>query len=266
MDSDSHPSDEQAAQSLRQNAELKDALSENAELKEAVREMESRVADANAAAEEVEHLVYAISHDFRTPLRTIASYAQLLERQYSSDQETREMTAFIVKGVNDMKVLIEDVLKYSRIRQSPPRMMVALRSVVQWAALNLDKAIQDTGARVNCGDLPEVAINESQFVQLFEQLFANSLKFRSAHAPLIQVTAEEGPQAYLISVRDNGVGIDPKYHDAVFAPFKRLYGKEVPGTGLGLAICRKIVRAHGGKIWVESDGGEGALFRFTIPF
>ncbi len=246
--------------------QLAEAVRENQELKETLRELEQSMATAKAAVEETDHLLYALSHDFRQLLRTMSSYAQLLERQFALNEDASEMTAFIVKGANEMKTLMEDVLKYSRLKTSSERTTIGLGSVVQWAAANMHSKIREMGAEITCGDLPEVAVNESQFVQLFEQLFANALKFRSSEAPKIQVSAEEDSDAYLISVRDNGVGIDAKYREAIFAPFKRLHGKEVPGSGLGLAICQRIVRAHGGRIWVESDGQQGSAFRFTLPF
>ncbi len=246
---------------------LAQALRENEELKQALRELKSSAADAQAAADEMELLIYAIGHDFRTSLRTMGSYAQLLERQYALDQDSREMTSFILKGADEMKTLVEDILKYSRINTSPERRVMPLYPVAHWAALNVQEMVRESGAQIAFGEnLPEIAINESQFVQLFEQLFANALKFRSADPPRIEVTADEGTDAYLISVGDNGIGIDPKYHDVVFAPSKRLHGKEIPGTGFGLAICRKIARAHGGKIWVESDGSHGSTFRVSLPF
>ena len=247
-------------------ARLVEALRENDELRQTLREIESSVAEARAQTEDMERLIYALSHDFRTPLRTMSSYAQLLQRQYASDADANEMTTFIVSGANDMKVLIEDVLKYSRIKTSPDRTTINLQSVVQWAAANLQQRVAETGARISCGDLPEVAVNESQFVQLFEQLFRNSLTYGGADPPVIEVSSEEQADAYLISVRDNGSGIAREYQESVFTPFKRLHGKERPGTGMGLTICRKIVRAHGGRIWVESDGQHGSDFRFTVPF
>ncbi len=246
--------------------QLAEALRENEDLKRSLRELEQSVATTNAAVEEMDHLVYAVSHDFRQLLRTMSSYAQLLQRQFTLNEEASEMTAFIVNGANEMKTLIEDVLKYSRLKTSPERTVIGLGAVAQWAAANLQSKIREAGAEIACGDLPEVAINESQFVQLFEQLFTNALKFRSREAPKIEVTAQEDTDAYCVSVRDNGIGIDAKYHETIFAPFKRLHGKEVAGSGLGLAICRRIVRAHGGRIWVESDARQGSVFRFTIPF
>lgn len=246
--------------------QLAEALRHNEELKKALTELQQSVATANTAVDEMEHMVYAVSHDFRQLLRTMSSYAQLLQRQFTLNEDASEMTAFIVNGANEMKTLIEDVLKYSRVKTLPERITVRLGSVVQWTMANMYSKIRETNAEIVCGDLPELTINESQFVQLFEQLFTNALKFRSSEPPKIEVTVTEHADAYLVSVRDNGIGIDAKYHEAIFAPFKRLHGKEKPGTGLGLAICRKIVRAHGGRIWVESDAEHGSVFRFTIPF
>ena len=240
-------------------------MRENEELKTALRGIETRVANANATSEETERLLYALGHDLRTPLRTISAYAQLLDRQSALNSEAREMTSFIVKAADEMKMLIEDLLKYSRIAPSPPRTQTALGPVLQWAALNLQTAFKESGAQLETGDLPELVVNEAQFVQLFEQLLSNAIKFRGANTPHIEVSAEESEDGYLISVRDNGMGIEPQFHEIVFAPFKRLHGKEIPGSGLGLSICRKIVRAHGGRIWIESEPHQGAAVRFHIP-
>jgi signal transduction histidine kinase len=166
-----------------------------------------------------------------------------------------------------MNTLIEDLLKYSRAGNSPRRTNVSLNSVVQWAVMNVQPTLRQTGGEIVFGDLPELNIDDSQFVQLFEQLFTNALNFRGEAEPHVTVTAEEGEDGYIVSVRDNGIGIDPQYLETVFMPFKRLQGKDVPGHGLGLSVCRKIVRAHGGRIWAESKGkGQGSTFRFTVPF
>jgi light-regulated signal transduction histidine kinase (bacteriophytochrome) len=222
--------------------------------------------ETKAAVEEIERLVYAVSHDLRQPLRSILSYAELLRRQCALDQGAMEMTGFIVDAANEMKALIEDLLTYSRIKTSPERTVVSLNSVVQPVLLKMQNTIRDAGAQITCVDLPEAAVDEAQFGQLFEQLFTNAIRFRSADPPRIDVSAEEEPEGYLVRVRDNARGIEPKYHEDIFVPFKRLHGREVPGTGLGLALCRKIVRAHGGKIWVESEGSQGSVFKFTVPF
>jgi len=255
VDETSKPLQQQLATALERNEQLKNALGE----------VERRVAEAQTAKEEMEHLVYALSHDFRQPLRTMSGYAQMLERKYALDDDSTEMTAFIVKAAKEMSALIEDALKYSRIKTAPERTTINLGALVRWAAANLESKVRENSAQITCGDLPDVAVNESQFVQLFEQLFTNALNFRSTDPPKIEVTAEENADEYLVSMRDNGIGIEPKYYEAIFVPFKRLHGREIPGTGLGLATCRKIVRAHGGRIWVESNEPQGSVFRFTVP-
>ena len=255
MDPSPNPVEQQLAEARRENEELKRRLAE----------LEQTIAATNASSAEMEHLIYALSHDFRQPLRTMGSYAQLLERQYARNPDAAEMTGFIISGANEMRSLIEDVLKYSRVKSAPQRTMVELSAVVAWAAANVQSRVHESGAQIKWGALPTVLVNESQFVQVFEELFTNALKFRGSEAPTIEVDASEDGEDYLVGVRDNGIGIEPRYQETIFAPFKRLQGKEIPGSGLGLAICRKIVRAHGGKIWVESDGQHGSVIRFTIP-
>jgi len=267
MDDSQNPPVQQLAAALHQNDELKKALEECSSARQKAESQLARtVQAAESAAEEMQHLIYAVSHDLRTPLRTIASYAKLLERQHAEDKDTSELTALIVDGASEMNTLIEDLLKYSRTGNAPRRTTLNLSAIVQFALMNLQPQIGEAGAQIKIGDLPELAVDESQFMQLFQQIIGNALKFRGAESPALEVTAQTEPDGYVISVRDNGPGIDPKYHESVFAPFKRLHGREVPGTGLGLPICRKIVGAHGGKIWVESDGRRGSTFKFTVPF
>ncbi len=219
------------------------------------------------ANEELQQFAYAASHDLQEPLRTIASYTQLLERRYSGDPSASEYTAFIVEGVTRMNTLISDLLTYSRVGAAAElkRTPVELGNMLQWALLNLDRSIREQEASVTRGDLPEAIANESQLVQVFQNLIGNSLKYRSKEPPAIHVSAEEDENEVTVSVRDNGIGIEPQYAKQIFGVFKRLHGREIPGTGIGLAICRKIIENHGGRIWVESDGKSGSTFIFTLP-
>lgn len=260
--------EDQLAAVRRENEQLRSALEECQSTRQRVEQDLARsLEEARAATEDMQHLIYAVSHDLRTPLRAIASYTQLLQRQYASDPEATELTAFAAEGVKEMNTLIEDLLKYSRAGNSPRRTNVNLTSIVQWAVMNVQPALRSAGGEIVYEDLPELNVDESQFVQLFQQLFSNAITFRGENAPRIQVTVEEGDDAHTISVRDNGVGIEPQHLETVFMPFKRLHGKTIPGNGLGLPTCRKIVRAHGGRIWAESAGtGQGSAFKFTIPF
>ena len=260
--------EEQLAEARRENDQLRRTLDECLSTRQKVEEdLERTHQEARAATEDMQHLIYAVSHDLRTPLRAIASYTQLLQRQYASDPEATELTAFAAQGVKEMNSLIEDLLRYSRAGNSPRRSNVSLASIVQWAVMNIEAPLRSANGEIVYDDLPELNVDESQFVQLFQQLFSNAITFRGDQPPRIQVSAEEGDDAHTISVRDNGVGIDPQHLETVFMPFKRLQGKTIPGNGLGLSTCRKIVRAHGDRIWAESEGkGQGAIFKFTVPF
>jgi signal transduction histidine kinase len=260
--------EEELVAARRENEELRRALNDcRSACQKAEQDLVRSLEEGRAATEDMQHLIYAVSHDLRTPLRAIASYTQLLQRQFASDPETNELTTFAVEGVKEMNALIEDLLKYSRAGNAPRRTTVNLKLIVQWALMGVQPALKATGGEIVFGELPEANVDESQFVQLFQQLFTNALNFRNETPPRVEVTYQESDDAYTISVRDNGVGIDPPYLETVFQPFKRLQGRDVPGHGLGLPTCRKIVHAHGGRIWAESDGkGSGTTLKFTLPF
>jgi light-regulated signal transduction histidine kinase (bacteriophytochrome) len=256
--------------------QLTDALNENISLRESLKgcvaarkETEDECARnlevARSANEELQVFSYAMSHDLKEPLRSVSNYAELLERHYSGDEQATEFTSIITDGVKRANALIESLLTYSRMGAPTRRTAIHLNSVLQWALLNLEHAVSESGAQITSADLPVAVVDENQMVQLFQNLLLNSLRYRSTDAPKIHVSSEEGPDAFTISVRDNGVGIEPKYQQQIFTAFKRLHGREVPGTGLGLALCRKIVEGHGGRIWVESDGKHGSVFKFTLP-
>ena len=208
---------------------------------------------------EMQHFIYAVSHDLRNPLRGVTSYATLLQRQFSSDASAAELTAFILEGAHEMNRLIEDLLKYSRSGSTPRRTHLPLATLVQFSVFNLQTLIKETNAEITVDELPEAAVDESQFVQLFTHLLDNALKYGApAVAPKISISCEEPaapagekPDGVVICVRDNGPGIDPRFHQTVFTPFNRLHGKEIPGSGLGLPMAAKIVRAHGGEIWLR---------------
>lgn len=245
-------------------------LDEKEKLKTALADCEARLAQAaaaeKAARDELNQFVYAASHDLQEPLRAISAYTQLLQRKYGDDPESAELTGFVLEGAHRMHSLIGSLLAYSRTSAKPRRMPMSLAVVVQWATANLAGEIREAGAEIVVRDLPEASIDESQFVQLFQNLLSNALKFRAAQPPRIEISAEEDENGHIVSVRDNGPGIAPKYHAQVFEVFRRLHGKSIPGDGIGLALCRRIVQAHGGRIWVESEGAGGTVFKFTVPF
>jgi signal transduction histidine kinase len=236
------------------------------ELESAHREAEQSAEDARIAQDELQYFVYAAGHDLQQPLRAIGTHAQLLQREYPNDDRAREFTTVIINGAAQMNALVRDLLTYSRTGNTAQQAPVNLNAPLQWALFNLAQSIQESGARiVTSGQLPEALADEKQMVTVFEHLLTNSIRYRSSEPPQIEIAGEEGDEFHTISVHDNGVGIKPEYQEKVFEPFKRLHNKEIPGSGLGLAICRKIVRAHHGKIWVESDGQHGSVVKFTVP-
>ena len=239
--------------------------SSRSDLATALRDAATSAILAQAAQEEMHHFVYAASHDLQQPLRAIGTYAQLLQREYPGDERAREFTGFIVEGAAQMNALLRDLLTYSRTGNTAERSSVKLDACFHWALYTLAKAVTDSGAHVTAGCLPEAYVDEKQIVSVFENLIGNAIKFRGPDPPSVEVSSETAEGCYTISVRDNGVGIEPQYSDRIFEPFKRLHSKEIPGSGIGLAICRKILRAHGGKLWVESDGRSGSVFKFTLP-
>jgi len=219
--------------------------------------------------EELRQFAYAVSHDLREPLRMIGSYAQLLDRRYASelDDTAREFVHYIVDGVQRMELLLADLLAYSLQFRDPKEPLAEVDSdaALQGALLRLDNAIRESGAAVTSDRLPSFRFDFERLTQLFQRLLSNAIQFRSSAGPRIHVSAVETDDSVAFAVQDNGIGIDSRYHDVIFGVFKRLHGSEHPGTGMGLAICKRIVEQHGGKIWVESEPGHGAIFRFTLP-
>jgi PAS domain S-box-containing protein len=243
-----------------------DDVTERKQAEAALREAHEELKRSNA---ELEQFAYVASHDLQEPLRMVSSYTQLLGRRYGDrfDADAGEFMGYIVDGAARMKQLIEDLLAYSRVgTKGKDFRPVELDRPLRRALGNLKAALDESGAAVTHDPLPALPGDELQLTQLFQNLLANALKFRSAAAPRIRVEVSEKDKFFEIAVRDNGIGIEPQYFERIFMVFQRLHNKgEYPGTGIGLAICKKVVERHGGQIRVESQPGEGSAFIFTLP-
>jgi len=237
----------------------------NSELEQRVRERTSELTRAN---EELKQFAYAASHDLREPLRTISSYTQLLNRRYRDKLEGdgQEFMKYVIESVQRMDLLLNDLLAYShQLKAQESFSSVSAEAVLMGVLMNLDATIKSSGAEITHHPLPEVYSDFAQLTQVFQNLISNSIKYRSEAPPRIHISATETEDDWQFEVKDNGIGIDPRYHEQIFGIFKRLHGREFPGTGIGLALVKRIVERHGGRIWVESEPGQGATFRFTIP-
>jgi light-regulated signal transduction histidine kinase (bacteriophytochrome) len=233
-------------------------------------ELETRLlAEQNRHHEEFRQFAYTVSHDLREPIRMIVSYTQLLDRRYQAqlDGDGVDFMRYILEAAQRMDRLLGDLLTYSHQFRpmDQPVEPVEPEGALQGALLMLDAAVRESGAQVTNDPLPTVLFDFAQVTQLFRQLIANAITFRGTEPPKIHVSATDTGDAIQFSVRDNGIGIDPHYHEQIFGVFKRLHGRELPGTGIGLAICKRIVEQRGGHIWVESQLGQGATFYFTVP-
>lgn len=240
--------------------QLRDA---NERLKQYARQLER-------SNEELQQFAYVASHDLQEPLRTISGFAQLLARRYRGkiDDQADEFIDYIVDGVTRMEELINDLLAYSRVgTRGKPFQSIDSNRALQRAIANLHKAIEEVGAQVTYDTLPTVTADESQLIQLFQNLIGNAIKFRHPERiPSIHISARREGGEWVFSVADNGIGIDPRYFDRIFAIFQRLHTRDqYSGTGIGLAICKRIVQRHGGRIWLNSTPGEGTTFYFSIP-
>ena len=237
-------------------------------------ELERRVGERTAALERsneaLRQFAYAASHDLQEPLRTMGSYAELVAARYRGklDADADEFLGYIVDGAEWMHQLLQGLLTYSRIEMRRlPSAPAPMGQALEHALENLGAAVAETGARISAGPLPAVPADELQMVQLFQNLVANAIKFRTADVPPeVWIEASERDEEWVFSVQDNGIGVDPRHAERVFGMFQRLHRREeFPGAGVGLAICKKIVERHGGRIWVQPRAGGGSDFRFTLP-
>jgi signal transduction histidine kinase len=256
-----------------QNVQLQQEIAKSKRAEEALADRTVQLERINrelvALNAELDGFTNMASHDMQEPLRTLMAFSDLLRKDLGdslSKQAAKDLT-FITEAARRMQALIQDLLALSRAGRAPKkREKVSLRECADLALEALAMRVQETGAQIVQDKLPDVWGDSTLITQLYQNLIGNALKFSVDQRPLIQLTFEEREGTQVFGVKDNGIGIEPNYAREVFKPFRRLHGRsEYEGSGVGLAICRKIVDRHGGKIWVESEPGKGAHFRFTFP-
>lgn len=226
--------------------------------------------DLERSNAELKKFAYVASHDLQEPLNQVANYVQLLEMRYDNalDDDAKDFINFAVDGVGLMQTLIDDVLAYSKVDVKGIECeLTAVEESLAQAIANLRGRIAETSADITYDPMPTMVADGTQLMQLFQNLIGNAIKFRRPdQRPKVHISVERTEESWLFGVKDNGIGIDPQFHDRIFVIFQRLHTRdEYPGSGMGLAICKKIVECHRGQIWVESTFGEGATFFFTLP-
>jgi ligand-binding sensor domain-containing protein/signal transduction histidine kinase len=240
-------------------------------LEQAHQSLEQRASELARSNAELERFAYVASHDLKEPLRTLSSYAQLLDRKSRNllDADTRQYVDYISEATREMRARIESLLDYSRIGRGQDAVPeTSSGEGLDKAVRNLGAAIAEAGAVITHGPMPVVRVNPAELVQLFQNLLDNAIKFSRGKATRVEVSAvpDANPALWRFSVADNGIGIDPRSADRIFGLFQRLHTQDrYQGQGIGLAICKKIVESHGGRIWVEPNQPDGSRFMFTLP-
>ncbi len=233
-------------------------------------EADQRLVQLEDKHKELERFSYVVSHDLQAPLRGVSGFAELLNKRYSSqlDDEGREYLQFITQGAVQMHRMIGDILQLSRIGTSEIKpQAIALGEVVERVRVILQMDLKSLGAELTWQGLPTVQADDAQMTQLFQNLIGNAIKFCAPdRPPKVRISAEKSAEGWHIQVADNGIGISKDKQDRLFGLFVRLHtAEEYPGTGLGLAICKRIVERHGGRIWLESEKGQGTTFHIILP-
>jgi PAS domain S-box-containing protein len=232
--------------------------------------VQERTRELMRSNQELELFASVASHDLQEPLRAISGFTQLLMQDLPADlldESAKEYMHWIVDGTQRMQQLIHDLLAYSRVGTHDLLLAPTdCNEVLEKVSRNLQVAIAENEAAIFHDSLPVVVADKTQLVQLFQNLIGNAIKFRRKEPPKIYIQVEQTVSEQIFSIRDNGIGIQPRYLEQIFEVFKRLHTRqEFPGTGIGLAICKKIVDRHGGRLWAESKPDEGTTFYFTLP-
>ncbi len=258
---------ERTAELAKANSELQLEVAERKRAQARLAWQAEELARSNA---DLEQFAYSASHDLQEPLRNIALYSEWLKRNYAAKLEADAETFLTIlnESAHRMMTMIHDLLAYTRAAQASEnvREPIDANVVLNGSLEDLRALIHESGANVTRDPLPAVRMREVHLRQIFQNLISNAIKYKSEKPPEVHVSAKSGDGEWLFSVSDNGIGIPSQYHEKIFGMFKRLHGKEnYTGTGIGLALCKRIVERYGGRIWVESEAGEGSTFCWTVP-
>jgi PAS domain S-box-containing protein len=231
-------------------------------------ELAQKTAELTRSNADLEQFAYVASHELQEPLRMVARYAEMLAQRYKGkiDADADRFIGYVSEGARRMQQLIDDLLSYSRVgTRGRPFELIDTEAALNEATRQLKAAIDATGAAITHDALPSVTGDHGQLIQVFQNLLTNAIKFRGDEAPRVHVSATRVGRDWVFAFQDNGVGIEARDTGRIFGIFQRAHAGETEGTGIGLALCKRIVERHGGRIWVESQPGEGSIFRFTLP-
>ncbi len=233
-------------------------------------QLEEKLAEVEAANKELQQFAQVAAHDLKAPLRNIAGFVDLLQvrNAHQLDAKGLRFLEHIAVSVTQMQDLLDDLLIYARAGVGELEFEpVDLARITAGALGQLEDSIAEAGALIQCDALPTVLADRVQMGQLMLNLVGNAVKYRDDAPPQVKISAERvDDDWWMVTVEDNGIGVDPLYSDQIFETFKRLHSSaEYPGTGIGLSICRRIVARHGGKIWLVSREGTGSTFHLTLP-
>jgi PAS domain S-box-containing protein len=226
--------------------------------------------DLRRANYDLEQFAFSASHDLQEPLRSIKIYSELLARRHADliNEDAKTFLTFVQQGATRMEMLVRDLLSYTRVSAlEDTDETVDANEALQAALANLAGAISETGATITADSLPTVSVHAMHLQQVFQNIIGNAIKYRSPdRLAEVHVAAKRQNAFWSFAVSDNGIGIDPQYKENIFGLFKRLHtSDDYSGTGIGLAICRRVLERYGGRIWVDSEPGQGSTFRFTLP-
>ncbi|MBK5273212.1 MAG: GHKL domain-containing protein, partial [Bacteroidia bacterium] len=239
------------------------------QLKKSEADLELKNKELEQKNKELEQFAYVASHDLQEPLRTTSSFAELLQQQYKGklDEKADKYLTFINQSSDRMKILIKDLLDYSRIGRKKELEQVDCNIILEEVLADIDVAIKETQTEIKFSRLPVIKGNPTEIKQLFQNLIINAIKFRRQdESPRINISAKRKDKHWEFSCSDNGIGISEDHRERIFIIFQRLHTRnEYEGSGIGLSHCKKIVELHKGKLWVDSTLGEGSTFYFTIP-